>query len=67
MELETILSVTKRQNQGGRSVAEAGPEVIEALLLDLANHSGQGPKTKELERPDTNRHVNELGWLRLGM
>jgi len=35
---------------GGRSVAEAGPEVIEALLLDLANHSGQGPKTKDLER-----------------
>lgn len=55
---------------GGRSVAEAGPEVIEALLLDLANHSGQGPKTKDLERPDTNRHVqnvNELGWLKLGM
>lgn len=33
-------------------MAEAGPEVIEALLLDLANHSGQGPKTKDLERPE---------------
>ena len=50
MELETTLCVTKRQNQGGRSVAEAGPEVIEALLLDLANHSGQ-EKTKDFERP----------------
>ncbi len=41
--------------QGGRSVAEAGPEVIEALLLERS--SGQ-EKTKDLERPETAQRID---------
>lgn len=36
--------------RGGRSVAEAGPEVIEALLSE---RSFDDKKAKDLERPDT--------------
>ena len=33
-------------------MAEAGPEVIEALLLERHCWPGQGLKTKDLERPE---------------
>ena len=58
----------KKSPPGGRSVAEAGPEVIEALLLE-SGLNGQGPKSpKELERPEMSTRIDKMstnwGWLK---